>query len=586
MTPTNQWTLALVGIPTFLFIFICELFLFRRQVPKLLHFLFSLFLAVFSMLMFLSCSSSLRYIKNREYNVVSSSQLAQTNYFMLLTISLNGIMWFLLLIFYIARIVMPSSHITLKKYQSWLLRLIFIVLVVNAAGVNVFGVLAVDFSAVVVVSENVSLRSLQASLEVNTTMIPSVTAPYMETNVTVTTITVKVLSPLEQKRNDFCSQFPQYTALCTDENPAEFYVETKPFPGNNIPNVPVALVATNRTTRIHRSLYHLLQADGANKSLITVFLDGMFPMQVAVAKLFGVNAVCNPVKSTGMYRITEHYKYTLSTMFNLYPDAPYIIILEDDLEVSPDFFSFFSQTVYLMEEDDSIFCISAWNDFGYKHSSQDTSAVFRIDGMPGLGWLLSRSLYKKELEAKWPNESEPLTWDGWIREDPQLQGRECLIPEVSRTYHFDTGMHIDSYQQRKHFNTRSQAHERFIQLRNLDSLKREPYEQVIHSLLRQAIPIRRNISRCDYGLVPRDQGKIYVLFLDDDEKYHWTFTRCFNLWEYDVRAGHQDLWRLTIKQNQYLVMRCPVSPYCSYKPDDLIPMKFSTTRLRRPLRLG
>jgi len=28
-------------------------------------------------------------------------------------------------------------------------------------------------------------------------------------------------------------------------------------------------------------------------------------MQVAVAKLFGVNAVCNPVKSTGMYRITE-----------------------------------------------------------------------------------------------------------------------------------------------------------------------------------------------------------------------------------------------------------------------------------------
>lgn len=25
--------------------------------------------------------------------------------------------------------------------------------------------------------------------------------------------------------------------------------------------------------------------------------------------------------------------------------------------------SFFSQTVYLMEEDDSIFCISAWNDF-------------------------------------------------------------------------------------------------------------------------------------------------------------------------------------------------------------------------------
>ena len=116
---------------------------------------------------------------------------------------------------YLHTILQPTHNIICSHIFQWLLRLIFIVLVVNAAGVNVFGVLAVDFSAVVVVSENVSLRSLQASLEVNTTMIPSVTAPYMETNVTVTTITVKVLSPLEQKRNDFCSQFPQYTALCT-----------------------------------------------------------------------------------------------------------------------------------------------------------------------------------------------------------------------------------------------------------------------------------------------------------------------------------------------------------------------------------
>lgn len=97
-----------------------------------------------------------------------------------------------------------------------MLKLIFIVLIVNAAGVNVFGVLAVDFSAVVVVSDNVSLRSLQASLQqVNTTMIPSVTAPFEITNATATTITTTVLTPVEQARNDFCSQFPQYTALCT-----------------------------------------------------------------------------------------------------------------------------------------------------------------------------------------------------------------------------------------------------------------------------------------------------------------------------------------------------------------------------------
>ena len=51
------------------------------------------------------------------------------------------------------------------------------------------------------------------------------------------------------------------------------------------------------------------------------------------------------------------------------------IILEEDLEVSPGctiaalleydtchYHSYFSQTVGLMDKDDSIYCISAWND--------------------------------------------------------------------------------------------------------------------------------------------------------------------------------------------------------------------------------
>lgn len=70
----------------------------------------------------------------------------------------------------------------------------------------------------------------------------------------------------------------------------------------------------------------------------------------------------------------------MNVVYFIVQDAPYIILLEDDLQVSPDFyrllyaifvmtiavtfvFSFFSQTEYLMREDDSLFCISAWNDF-------------------------------------------------------------------------------------------------------------------------------------------------------------------------------------------------------------------------------
>jgi hypothetical protein len=64
--------------------------------------------------------------------------------------------------------------------------------------------------------------------------------------------------------------------------------------------------------------------------------------------------------------------------------------------------SYFSQTRRLLEEDETLYCISAWNDQGYEHTSSDPSLLYRVETMPGLGWILKRSLYKAELETKWP----------------------------------------------------------------------------------------------------------------------------------------------------------------------------------------
>ena len=92
----------------------------------------------------------------------------------------------------------------------------------------------------------------------------------------------------------------------------------------------------------------------------------------------------------------------MTATFNIYPDANYAIVLEEDLDVSPDFFTFFGQTLRLLDEDSSVYCVSAWNDQGYEHTSGDPSKLLRVETMPGLGWILKKSLYKEELEPKWP----------------------------------------------------------------------------------------------------------------------------------------------------------------------------------------
>lgn len=39
---------------------------------------------------------------------------------------------------------------------------------------------------------------------------------------------------------------------------------------------------------------------------------------------------------------------------------------------------------------------------GYEHTAEDPALLYRVESMPGLGWVLKRSLYKDELEPKWP----------------------------------------------------------------------------------------------------------------------------------------------------------------------------------------
>lgn len=173
--------------------------------------------------------------------------------------------------------------------------------------------------------------------------------------------------------------------------------------------------------------------------------------------------------------------------------------------LDPASLSFLSQSIHLLEEDDSLYCISAWNDQvspgargqlrdwyrhqaktsttprpaplhpqGYEHTAEDPALLYRVETMPGLGWVLRKSLYKEELEPKWPTpekvpwqgkgsglesptSSKPLhlhhlpcpqlwDWDMWMRMPEQRRGRECIIPDVSRSYHFGiVGLNMNGY---------------------------------------------------------------------------------------------------------------------------------------------
>lgn len=137
-------------------------------------------------------------------------------------------------------------------------------------------------------------------------------------------------------------------------------------------------------------------------------------------------------KFRGYFKIARHYGWALNYVF-FYLRYHTVIIVEDDLDIAPDFYEYFLGTYPLLVSDSSLWCVSAWNDNGKAGLVDEHGAdiLYRTDFFPGLGWMLTRQLWA-ELSPKWPKSY----WDDWIRQPEQRQNRACIRPEISRTRTF------------------------------------------------------------------------------------------------------------------------------------------------------
>ncbi|KAG7232295.1 hypothetical protein INR49_009062 [Caranx melampygus] len=76
-------------------------------------------------------------------------------------------------------------------------------------------------------------------------------------------------------------------------------------------------------------------------------------------------------------------------------------------------------------------------------------------------------------------------WDMWMRMPEQRKGRECIIPDVSRSYHFGIiGLNMNGYFHEVYFKKHKFNTVPNVQLKNVDSLKKEAYEVEIQNLLK------------------------------------------------------------------------------------------------------
>lgn len=78
------------------------------------------------------------------------------------------------------------------------------------------------------------------------------------------------------------------------------------------------------------------------------------------------------------------------------------------------------------------------------------------------------------------------------------------------------------------------------------------------------------------NFIPDTQDKTYVLYIkmeyERDFKTWTNVASCLHMWDLDARGFHKCMWRFWLKKNHMLVVGCPASEYCSYKPAGLEPL--------------
>lgn len=215
---------------------------------------------------------------------------------------------------------------------------------------------------------------------------------------------------------------------------------------NTVVNIPIIVVACKRANYLERSLNSLLKylpsepIDGVQFSIIVsrdcksseveaLLGNADFSTRVSNMRFLPPGEV--RTMTDGYSAIARHYKWIFTQTFDvLHYDAA--VIVEEDMEIAPDFYEYFAAGYRLLKQDPTLWCVSSWNDNGLNTLVSDPYALYRSDFFPGLGWMLLKSLWKDDLSSKWPS----IYWDDYIRRSDIRKGRVCIRPELSRTFNF------------------------------------------------------------------------------------------------------------------------------------------------------
>ncbi|XP_045127503.1 protein O-linked-mannose beta-1,2-N-acetylglucosaminyltransferase 1-like isoform X2 [Portunus trituberculatus] len=339
--------------------------------------------------------------------------------------------------------------------------------------------------------------------------------------------------------------------------------------------IPIVIVTARHQFKVLRQIRQLWSQAGGSVTPILLSVDGNQKEALDFAQVVGLPAVFhnNPAPPGSNIRINEHIKFSIFQAFKHFSSADKVIVLEDDLILAPDFIRYFHQTAPLLDADDTIFCINAYNYNSFTPFAMDTSRLYREDILPAYGWMVNRR-WAQEILPLWPKHSHAVDWDWYLRGMIQSSsGRDIVTPEVSRTKHDGNGgVHVTGWEQGGYFDRRA-LNSNPQAVVNISYLTSEVYERFLQQELSTATLLQITTHPCVKQYIPQTKVGSFLIYYygqteKDDLLSYFTLVGCFGGYEKGRMEHHHLMHTIGYYGNAVYLVACPGSAYCTVKAED------------------
>ncbi|CAL4186900.1 unnamed protein product, partial [Meganyctiphanes norvegica] len=218
---------------------------------------------------------------------------------------------------------------------------------------------------------------------------------------------------------------------------------------------------------------------------------------------------------------------------------------------------------------------SAWNDLGSMHVARHPRRLYRIESHAGCGFMITRDFFYEVLPL-WPSPTKDHDWDVWMRLSKIRGGRECIVPDVSRTFHFaQAGTHVQPLMQQAQFAGHIVTTNHRIKLDNVERMTLSEYEEDLVNLLQSPNIhyVNTSIHPCHKEFIPRNYTKgpvvIFIKMGSGQQYMGWRkiASQCLGLWHIDTRSHHRGLFRFSFYETEVFIIGFRFSEYSYLKPN-------------------